>query len=184
MDHNLFRNIILFLLLFGSFQVIAQQGAILKPMELDSIQVEIDDTDLKSQLITGSLIAEPLTLRNSFQSNFPDFNYYENNSLKFDFNSFSNFPINEFSLGNTRTFHSPFFNDAKILSQQAFTFGDKFVFGGFSYGVNSVFSAPNLNQNSTNFDFYGTTLFMQYKVSKNIKIETRINVTNSPGKGF
>lgn len=174
---------ILFLLLFASFPAFSQQGAILKPMELDSAQIKIDDNDLKIQMITGSLFAEPITIKNGFQYNLTDLSY-ENYSLKFDFNSFNNFPMNEFSLGNTRTFHSPYFNDAKILSQQAYSFGNKFIVGGFSYGANSVFSAPNLNQNSTNFDFYGTTLFMQYKVSKSIKIETRINVTNSPGNGF
>ena len=53
---------------------------------------------------------------------------------------------------------------------------DKFKIGGFSYGANSVFSAPFPNQGLNNYDYRGATMFMQYKVSKNFKIETSVNV--------
>jgi hypothetical protein len=77
-------------------------------------------------------------------------------------------------------FFSPFYQNGMVLSEGAYNFGGKFTFGGFSYGTNSVMSAPLPNQ-MNKFDNYGSTLFMQYKVSKNFKIETRVNINQGGG---
>ncbi|WP_394707639.1 hypothetical protein [uncultured Draconibacterium sp.] len=79
--------------------------------------------------------------------------------------------------------HSPFYHNGQILSNAAYQLGDKFVLGGYSYGANSLNAAPFPNQNSTYFDTYGSTMFLQYKVSKNIKIETSISVGQHQGFG-
>jgi len=72
---------------------------------------------------------------------------------------------------------SPFIRDGTVFSAGEYQFSDKFKIGGYSYGANSVFSAPFPNQGlNDSYDFRGNTLFMQYKVSKNFKIETRVNV--------
>ena len=78
----------------------------------------------------------------------------------------------------------PFFRNGRILSSAEYKMGDRFTFGGFSYGANSIFSVPSFNPVNNKFDIYGSTLFLQYKISKNFKIETRVNVNKGPGPGF
>ncbi|WP_319502383.1 hypothetical protein [uncultured Draconibacterium sp.] len=70
---------------------------------------------------------------------------------------------------------APYYN-AEMLSSAAFELGDKFVIGGYSYGANLINTAPLPNQNMGYFDAYGSTMFMQYKVSKKFKIETSISI--------
>lgn len=79
---------------------------------------------------------------------------------------------------------SPYYHNTEILSQAAYTLGDKFVVGGFSYGANSMMTAPLPNQQGSYFDTYGSTMFMKYKVSKNVSIETSISVGQNRGVGF
>jgi len=76
-------------------------------------------------------------------------------------------------------FYSPFYQNGRVFSEAAYKIGDKFTFGGFSYGTNPMMMpppAPGIN----NFNRYGSTMFMQYKVGKNFKIETRVNVSQGP----
>ena len=79
---------------------------------------------------------------------------------------------------------SPFYQNGTILSQAAYQLSDKFTMGGYSYGTNSIFAAPNANPRANKFNNYGSTLYMQYKVSKNFKIETRVNVSQGGGPGY
>jgi len=72
----------------------------------------------------------------------------------------------------------PFARAATVFNQAAYKLSDKFTFGGNSFGVQSVFTVPFPNQGLNSFDVRGASMFLQYKVSKNIKIETRVNVTN------
>lgn len=75
---------------------------------------------------------------------------------------------------------SPFLSHATIFSEGRLQLNEKLRLGGYSYGGNSVFTAPFPNQGLNNYDTRGSTLFMQYKVSKNFKIETRVNVIRGP----
>ena len=47
---------------------------------------------------------------------------------------------------------SPFMYNTEILSQAAYSLGNKFVVGGFSYGANHMMSAPLPNQQGTYFN--------------------------------
>lgn len=80
--------------------------------------------------------------------------------------------------------HSNFFHNTEILSQAAYNLGDKFVVGGFSYGSNHVMPAQLTHPQGSYFDSYGSTMFMKYKVSKNVSIETSISVGQNRGVGF
>lgn len=75
----------------------------------------------------------------------------------------------------------PFFYNAEILNGSATRINDNLTIGGFSYGANSMMSAPLPNRSGRSFDNYGSTMFMQYKVSKNFKIETRVSVGQHQG---
>lgn len=73
---------------------------------------------------------------------------------------------------------SPLLYSGAIFNQAAYKISDKFTFGGNSFGGKSIFSAPLSNAGKNGYDFKGASMFMQYKVSKNFKIETRVSVTN------
>jgi len=166
------KNMLLLLLIFVSVFAVAQEGLILKPMEQDSSLIQLERQIKYHQLITGQIPNE-LFLQ---KIELPKFDYKteiaKRYSLNYDMYSFNSLPLTDFSLGMM----SPFYHNGMVLSEAAYKVGDKFTFGGFSYGLNPMMMpppAPGFN----NFNRYGSTMFMQYKVSKNFKIETRINVS-------
>ena len=170
------KKIIFLLLTFVSMAGTAQQGILMMPLEQDSAQIELGKQIEYRQLISGQmpagLISEKIEL--------PGFNFNEELARRYSLNlnlySFGGIPMTGISTGSMYPFFSPFYQNGMVLSEGAYNFGGKFTFGGFSYGANSMMSAPLPNQ-MDKFDNYGSTLFMQYKVSKNFKIETRINVS-------
>lgn len=177
MNFKIARYYLSFLLLLVAVSGFAQQGIIMKPLETDSAQMELERQMEYRQLIsgsqTGSLLTEKIAL--------PGFNdlLTANNryAFNFDFSAINNFAFTGISTGTGSAFYNPYFHNGVVLSEGAYKLGDKFTFGGFSYGANTVFSAPLPNQSSGSFDSYGSTLFMQYNVSKKVKIQTRVNVS-------
>jgi len=74
--------------------------------------------------------------------------------------------------------YSPFFTSGKIFNQAIYRVNDRFSFGGNSFGTQSVFDQPALNPAIQIMSTKGASMFLQYKVSKNFKIETRVSVSN------
>lgn len=83
-----------------------------------------------------------------------------------------------YSSTNMGVGYSPFFSSGKIFNQATYRVNDRFSFGGNSFGAQSVFDQPALNPAIQNMSTKGASMFMQYKVSKNFKIETRVSVSN------
>ena len=169
------KKLFLLSLLFIAFGSFAQQGLQMEFTGQDSVQMKLQRQIEYLQLISGlsNFLDEEIKL--------PDFNYQDEfikrYSLNLEFFPVTNYTFGGFSSVMMNPFYSPFYRNGTVLSAAAYQLGDKFTLGGFSYGTNSIFSAPHPNQRINNFDSYGSTLFMQYKVSKNFKIETRINVS-------
>ncbi len=169
-------SLLLFTMLFA-LNGFSQQGAVMKPLETDSAQMELERQMEYRQLISGSTGSNFLTEKITLPG-FNDLLMQDNRySLNFDFSANDNFAFSGISTGTNIPFYNPYFHNGVVLSEGAYKLGDKFTFGGFSYGANSVFSSPLPNQGFGNFDTYGSTLFMQYKVSKKFKIQTRFNVS-------
>ena len=107
----------------------------------------------------------------------PEFNFNEALSQRWDYNltdnSFNPLLLNRFS-GITTI---PFLRNGTIFSEGSYQINKNLRLGGYSFGGNSIFSAPSPNQNLNNFDVRGSTLFMEYKVSDKFKIETRVRVS-------
>lgn len=146
--------------------------------EQDSAQMNLQRQIEYYQLISGSnfntgLLTEKIELQDvDLMSEF-----YNQQSISFNFSPLNAYNYMGVSAGMTSPLFSPYYRNGEVLSAAAYQLNDKFVFGGYSYGTNSIFSAPYPSQGmGSNFDSYGSTLFMQYKVSKKFKIETRINV--------
>jgi hypothetical protein len=174
---NSFKNTLLLFLSVFWFGATAQQENILMPLETDSSQIELEKQIEYRQLISGQFNSDlfPETVKLSgFDLNTEFAKMY---SFNFDMYNFNSFPYSGFSTG-MNPFYSPFYQNGMVLSEGAYQFSDKFTFGGFSYGANSMMSgSPMPTPGMDKFDRYGSTLFMQYKVSKNFKIETRFNVS-------
>jgi hypothetical protein len=171
------KKILFLLLILISMVSAAQQGIILMPLEQDSSQIELEKQIEYRQLLSGQFRTDlfPETIKLSgFDLNTEFAKMYSLNLNVFNFNSLYNSDIST----GMNPFPSPFYQNGMVLSEGAYKFSDKFTFGGFSYGANSMMSGPPMpNMGMNKFDRYGSTLFMQYKVSKNFKIETRFNVS-------
>jgi len=72
---------------------------------------------------------------------------------------------------------SPFYTNGMVFNQATFQLSDKFSVGGNSFGAQSVFDKPRINSSINDMSTKGASMFMQYKVSKNFKIETRVSVS-------
>lgn len=172
-------QILLFvMLLLGGANARAQEKLMPVMPKEDSTQLLLERQLLYNQLISGSL-------ENSDIFEVPQL-------PKFDFSAAvsQHFSINPAGMLHTATFGGfmpglfpagPFLRNASVFSAASYQLGNKFIVGGYSFGANSIFSAPLPNQGMNQFDTRGSTLFMQYKVSKNFKIETRVSVTQGPG---
>ncbi|MEN8115419.1 MAG: hypothetical protein ABFS16_00450 [Bacteroidota bacterium] len=172
----------IFFVLIG-FGTAAQQGLQMNFTETDSTQMELARQMEYYQLITGNIGGESLLGK----VDLPDFSFQQELQKRYTF-SFEVFPISSFSFAGISSgpfgAYSPFYHNGTVLSAAAYQLGDKFVIGGYSYGANTIHAAPYPNQSANYFDTYGSTMFMQYKVSKKFKIETRISVGQRQGPGF
>jgi hypothetical protein len=71
---------------------------------------------------------------------------------------------------------SPFYTNGTIFNQATYRLSDRLSYGGNSFGTQSVFDAPRMNSSINDMSTKGASIFMQYKVSKNFKVETRVSV--------
>lgn len=144
--------------------------------EQDSTELYAEPDILYRQFPVGILpLGELMQPVNMPKLNFDDaLSQYQSPGLT-DY-SFDNWHLNNFYPGYFGISPAPFLRNGTIFSQGSYQLNDKFRVGGYSFGGNSIFSAPFPNQNTGNFDFRGSTLFMEYKISDKFKIETRVNM--------
>jgi len=175
------KKLLILLFVFITCRGYAQEPLMPVLSEQDSVSMETEHQIMYHRLLSGTLhlggLMEPLTM--------PEFNFNTPLTVGWNFH----LPENSFHFHNfSRTFPgrvglgtSPFLRNETVFSGSVYQLNDRFTFGGYSFGANSAFSAPFPNQGMNNFDVRGSTIFMQYNVSKNFKIETRVNVTQGPG---
>lgn len=175
------KKLFLILFTFYVFESIAQEPLMPVIAENDSASVAAERQLMYYQLLSGTLplgeFMEPVQL--------PGFNFQGEMAKRWSYNVQDN-PMNiwsfeDFSPGLPVAGFSPFLRDETVLSGASYQVNERFTLGGYSFGANSVFSAPFPNQGMNNFDVRGSTMFLKYNVSKNFKIETRVNVIQGPG---
>lgn len=146
---------------------------------IPKIQTEVDARQLNME--------KPLFLENSFpmdeiilfdkatfnQPLLPD--YTRNLNFK-KYSGISGLAAESFSLTGLGFF--PFFQSGSIYNQATYKLNDRFTFGGNSFGVRSVFDQPKMNSSIRDMSTKGASMFMQYKISNSIKVETRISISN------
>jgi hypothetical protein len=149
---------------------------------LDSIQINPTAPDANTlntfrQLLSeDSFPAEKLNLTDQsfrYQPLLPDYskNLNFSKSLSSPLVYSESFSMNRFGF-------SPFYANGVIFNQAAYRLNDRFILGGNSFGTLSVFDQPQINPSMQNMNTHGASMFLQYKVSKNFKIETRVNISN------
>ena len=149
---------------------------------LDSI------TKTQSEVAVKELNTErPLLFENSFsigeinlldksifnQPLLPDYN------KNLDFKKYLNYPKSSTeSFSTVGYIVSPFYTNGMVFNQATYRLNNRFSFGGNSFGAQSVFDKPRMNSSINDMSTKGASMFMQYKVSKNIKVETRVSVSS------
>ena len=171
------KTAVTYILIFLTFGVFAQEPLMPELPMQDSSQLKIEREIMYRQFLSGiSPLGELMQ-----PAELPKFNFNQAISNRWNYdlndNSFSNWVSNgiyPLQYGYTPL---PPLRDGTVFSQGSYQLNNKFKVGGYSFGANSIMSAPFPNQNLNNFDFRGSTLFMQYKVSDKFKIETRVSVS-------
>lgn len=155
----------------------AQQGPqLLMPAE-DSIRDTAIDFALPTPLPATAAFNNTLLTNNlqaiSFTDQLGNVPHFTLNEQALEMPQLTYIPASSLS------YPSPFYYNAQIFGGSSTQLNDKITIGGFNYGTSSLLSAPLPKANNSYFDTYGSTLFMEYKVSKSIKIETRVSVGHS-----
>lgn len=177
------RQIIIILFSIFSLATFAQQGLVMDFGEIDSTEIESNRQIEYHKFVNGTFGSDLML----DEIQLPKFNAQQEYRSRYTV-SIDALPINNYIGGSIRPGSfgglSPYFFNSQILSEAAYKVGDKFVVGGFSYGANSPLSAPVPPQQSSYFNTHGSTMFMQYKVSKSVSIETSISVGQNRGPGY
>jgi hypothetical protein len=109
-----------------------------------------------------------------------DISRYLNNNWKIESQYSINSGINPFRSYSGPFSPLPFYHSGTVFNQAVYRINDKMSLGGNSFGVNSIFTAPLPHPGRNQWETRGASMFMEYKVNKNIRIETRISVSGSP----
>lgn len=165
---------LLILLFIGLIGTVLHAQQLLMPEEttLDSTQADRQRRLEYQKFLHGNLPLFPLS--KGLQT--PGFN---NSALQPTYNfSFEqpvqfNYKLTDLSVS---PFSSPFLMNTEISSGAIYHAGNKLTVGGFNYKGNSLPLAPLPMGRPSYFNTYGSSLFMQYKISKNVKIETRFDI--------
>lgn len=75
---------------------------------------------------------------------------------------------------------SLFWNET-LFSGSSINFNNRFSVGGYSFGANTPWKNSLPNRELNQFDYRGSTLFMEYHISKNFRIGTQMQIIQGPG---
>ena len=162
------------------FGALAQEPLISLLPEKDSAMIEAERRIMYHQLLSGTLpegnLTEPFQL--------PEFNFQRELNRRWEYGTSSyaieNWPLTGWIPDFPVLGGLPLLRNETIFSSSVYHLNGRFSFGGYSFGAGSGLTAPLPNQGLNHFDVRGSSLFLKYNVSKNIKIETRVNVTHGP----
>ena len=179
------KTLFFLFLIFISWSATAQEKLMpVMSLEKDSTQIELERQILYRQLLSGTLQSGGLIPDLELPKT--DFNTaIAQQQYNFNVQEFLNSgELQTFSFHNPGIIFSPFLRNGAVFSGATYKINDKFKMGGYSFGANSIFSAPLPNQGMNNFDVQGASMFFQYKVSDKFKIETRVSVSQGKVPGF
>ena len=168
------------------FQVIllrAQEREILPQMLSDTIRIEMAGRYEPDLVLPGSVLPNILSPQFMPLIEVPEFDFspWLHSRWKMDHSA----GINGFQWGRRSPlfFQDEFFGlpgtNGVILNQATYRLSDKFKLGGNSFGAGSLLSASLRKPGSDQWEWRGASMFLQYKVSKNFRIETHVSVSGN-----
>ena len=131
---------------------------------------------IKPSAFDDSFSPKSLNLFEPFRLNHPIFPVF-NKNLDFSGHLITSQVFSDSYL-NTSFGFSPFYSAGKIFNQATYRLNDRFFLGGNSFGAQSVFDPPRINSSIQNMSMKGASMFLQYKVSKSVKVEGRVSISN------
>jgi hypothetical protein len=72
---------------------------------------------------------------------------------------------------------SPYLTSVQVFNQSMYKLNSRFSFGGNSFGAQSIFDPPRMNQTIQDMSIKGASMILQYKVSDKIKVQTRVSIS-------
>lgn len=168
------------LLLISSCAVVfaySQEEIILDSIPKISNEAKAEELHMESPLNFGnSFSMEKIKLLDQSMFNQPLLPDYSKN---LDFSKYLNpVLISSESFSVQRFGFLPFYSTGAIFNQATYRLNDRLLVGGSSFGAQSVFDKPRINSSMQDMSIKGASMFMQYKVSKNFRIETRVSISN------
>ncbi len=101
-----------------------------------------------------------------------------NSGFSSDFKLFDSYSV---AVGYPLVLYSPFVSSFRVLTQGHYKLSDRLTLGGNSFAGRSLFDPVKLNPSVNEMNIRGASMFLQYKVSDKVKIETRIQMNTGPG---
>ena len=121
----------------------------------------------------GSLSGDFLQFKPSFLNPL----FLPETNWKIDFNALEN-PFAPAITSSMVYGYQPFFGSFSIMNQARYQINNRLSIGGNSFSGSSIFDPVPLNRPFNERNINGASMFLEYKVSKKFKIETRVTVTN------
>lgn len=176
------KEIVLLLFIVGLLPALsAQEPAEIEVKQRDSVQFNLDASTAPDLMDESSFRALPFPL--------PDFSVVAPYAFDFskDFQSgwtILRSAIDPFSPGISMVpfstgFAAPFPGNGRIFNQATYQFNEKWILGGNSFGMSMFPGAPAAGRGMNQWNFRGASMFMEYKVSKNVRIGAGISVNGN-----
>ena len=150
-------------------------------IHLNKVPVMMNEADSKlsipekSVLLNDSFSENAIRLTDNSMFNQPLLPDYTKN---LDFKRYLGKSMNiSYSYNLSGSMFNPFLSSVHIFNQSMYKLNDHFSFGGNSFGAQSVFDQPKLNPSIQDMSIKGASMILQYKVSDNIKVETRVSIS-------
>jgi hypothetical protein len=177
----MFQNGFIIVMILFCLKSYAQEPLMPIVSDQDTLPSEIERSIMYQQLLTGvppleDWLSPAGSINFDFNNNLKYFKYQGNPSTFREREGAADFIFRPGS-GHPG---SLFWNET-LFSGSSINLNNRFSFGGYSFGANAPWKNSLPNRELNQFDYRGSTLFMEYHISKNFRIGTQMQIIQGPG---
>ncbi len=176
------KKIVSLLIIIGLIPALsAQEPAEIEVKHRDSVRFSLDASTMPDLMVESAFMALPFFL--------PDFSVVNPPVFDFSKDSHSGWTIHRSGMDSffpgismapfSGSFSLPFPGTGTVFNQASYRINEKWIFGGNSYGMNLFPWAPGAGRGMNQWNFRGASMFMEYKVAKNVRIGAGVSVNGS-----
>jgi len=165
------KKIILITILFFPVILNAQEQLTSPLSGLDTLKFSVPVLYEPGLSLSGSFSDLFLTELNS-TLNIPSFDFSDILKDKWQVN----YAVSRFSYFPSGIFHFPYPGTGMIFNQATWQASPKLTIGGNSFGISSPFHAPLPATSPGNYNTRGMSVFLEYKIGKNLRIGGGVTV--------